>query len=272
MRHWQAFLEAPAFCINLERRGDRRQGLIERIQAAGFSQVAIWPAIDGRTQDLEVLFKSHGLGQPISVDRFPERRGSQGSLLSHLGLLAHAIREGLPLVHIFEDDVFFPPIWTTHAKAFFRETPNDWDLLYFGSMLMYQALPHRSPIRFLASHPRLRSASSHLIPWPTRLLQDVVTCPLYCTHAYSLTQAGCLQLYKWITGQPVVYGYDNMIHDGMRRWDRVSPFPLKWYAWSSMRLIPDNASRGKDPDIIGRNLGVVFQMEEELPPALGDKR
>jgi hypothetical protein len=106
---------------------------------------------------------------------------------------------------------------------------------------------------------------------PTPILQDIVTCPLYCTHAYTLTQAGCRQLYGWLTGQPVVYGYDYMICDGMRQSPRVSSFPLKWYAWNSLRLCPDPVGRGSDPAITQRNRGLVFQMEEEGMGVVGDK-
>lgn len=103
------------------------------------------------------------------------------------------------------------------------------------------------------------------------LLQDIVRCPLYCTHAYSLTQAGCRRLYGWLTSQAGVYGYDYMICDGMRRSPRVSPLPLQWYAWNSLRLFPEDASRGQDPAITQRNRGLVFQLEEDSPLSAGDK-
>lgn len=271
MGRWQAFLEAPAFCINLERRTDRRDGLLARLGEAGFTRVSIWPAVDARSENLEALFDRHGLGRPMDVDRFPARRGSQGSLLSHLGLLAHAIERDLPLLHIFEDDVFFPPIWTTHARAFHDATPADWDLLFLGSQILYEELPWPSPFRFLDRHPRLMSATRRLASRPTPLLQDIVPGPLFCTHAYTLTQAGCRRLYGWLTGQPVVYGYDFMICDGMRNSPRVSSFPLKWYAWNSLRLCPDQACRGTDPAITRRNRGLVFQLEEDGPGVVGDK-
>ena len=271
MAPWRELLEAPAFCINLERRADRREGLLDRLRAAGFGHAAIWPAVDAQSENLEALFESHGLGAPIDVDRFPARRGSQGSLLSHLGLLAHAIQHEWPWLHIFEDDVFFPPIWTSHAEAFYRATPSDWDVIFLGSQLLYKHLPTPSLFRFLQRHPRLQSASNRVISQPTQLLQDIVTCPLYCTHAYTLTQAGCRLLYGWLTSQPVVYGYDYMICDGMRNSTRVSALPLRWYAWNSLRLFPDEAARGVDPAITHRNRGLVFQMEEALPTGAGDK-
>jgi GR25 family glycosyltransferase involved in LPS biosynthesis len=271
MVSWQDFLEAPAFCINLERRPDRRDGLLQRLGEAGFPRVSIWHAVDARSEDLEALFGRHGLGRPIDVDRFTARRGSQGSLLSHLGLLAHAIERDLPLVHIFEDDVFFPPIWTRQARAFHAATPADWDLLFLGSQILYEQLPWPSVFRFLERHPRLMAASRRLVSRPTPLLQDIVTGPLFCTHAYTLTQEGCRQLYAWLTGQSVVYGYDFMICDGMRNSPRVGAFPLKWYAWNSLRLCPDPAGRGSDPAITRRNRGLVFQLEEDAPGVAGDK-
>ncbi len=268
---WDEFRRAPAFCINLDRRPDRRDGLLERLGDAGFIRVSIWPAVDARSENLEALFERHGLGRPMDVDRFTARRGSQGALLSHLGLLAHAIEQELPLLHIFEDDVFFPPIWMTHARAFHDATPADWDLLFLGSQILCDQLPTPSIFRFLDRHPRLRSVSGRLVSRPTPILQDIVTCPVYCTHAYTLTQAGCRQLYAWLTGQPVVYGYDYMICDGMRNSPRVSSFPLKWYAWNSLRLYPDPACRGTDPAITQRNRGLVFQLEENGPGLVGDK-
>ncbi len=269
MLSWKNFLTAPAFCINLERRADRRDGLLDRIHAAGFSNASIWPAVDARTENLEELFAVHGLGSPIDVDRFTARRGSQASLLSHLSLLAHAIRHQLAYVHIFEDDIFFPSIWQRHARRFYAATPADWDILFLGSQIQYKYLPRPSVFRILHRRPRLMAVSRGLVPWPAVLLQDIVRCPLFCTHAYTLSLEGCRKLYGWLTGQPVVYGYDFMIYDGMRDSPLVSPFNLNWYAWNSLRLFPREPSRGSDPAITIRNRGLIFQQEEDplLVPA-----
>jgi GR25 family glycosyltransferase involved in LPS biosynthesis len=271
MMRWQELLEAPAFCINLERRADRRHGLLDRLRAAGFDQATIWPAVDAKQENLEDLLASHGLGTPIDVDRFPARRGSQGSLLSHLSLLAHAIRHELSLIHIFEDDIYFPPIWKRYARAFYAATPKDWDMLFLGSQIEYKHLSSPSLFRFLDRRRKLMSLSRRLIPWPGVVMQDIVRCPLFCTHAYTLSQAGCRKLYRWLTRQPVVYGYDFMIYDGMRNASRVSPFPLTWYAWNSLRLFPMEVSRGSDPAITQRNRGLIFQQEEDPILASADK-
>jgi GR25 family glycosyltransferase involved in LPS biosynthesis len=268
---WSSLLQAPAFCINLERRVDRRDGLLERLQAAGFSNASIWPAVDARQENLEDHFAAHGLGTPLDVDRFTARRGSQGSLLSHLSLLAHAIHHQLAFIHIFEDDVIFPSIWQRHARSFYAATPADWDILFLGAQIEYRYLPWPSLFCFLQRRPRLMALSRGLFPRPAVLMQDIVRCPLFCTHAYTLSLEGCRRLYHWLTHQPVVYGYDFMIYDGMRQSSRVSPFNLNWYAWNSLRLFPKDSSRGSDPAITQRNRGLIFQQEEDPLLAPADK-
>jgi hypothetical protein len=261
MLGWKEFLSSPAYLINLARRPERLRASLAALEAAGFSDVRRWEAVDVISQDQAALVEHHHLGEPMDVDGFLTKQGAQGCLLSHLAVIEHAISAGHEVVHIFEDDLHFPSFWPSHSQAFFEATPPDWMLLFMGSQIEFQHLPRMNAARVLAKCRRM-IPSFPTFPRPRRLACDILQLPVFCSHAYSLSRAGCLALYDWLTRQEHRYAYDFMLYDGMRGHRRVQPLPLTWYAWNSMRLFPQAEERGRTINWIRRNTGMVFQAED----------
>ncbi len=261
MLDWREFLSCPAYLINLNSRPERLRSSLGALEGAGFTQVRRWEAVDAAAADLDPLVAHHGLGEAIDVDGFLLRQGAHACLLSHLAVLEEAIRCGHDIVHVFEDDILFPSYWSTHAEAFYQATPRHWNLLFMGSQIEFSHLPALNSARILGKCQRTFPAFP-AFSRPRWLTCDVLQLPVFCTHAYSLTRRGCLALYGWLTRQKHRYGYDFMLYDGMRRHPRVTPLPLPWYAWNSMRLFPADETRGRSIHWIRRNTGLVFQQEE----------
>lgn len=131
-----------AYCINLDRRTDRRQQFEAMCRCAG-TEVERFCAIDGRTVDLP-----HGRGQGD--------RGIYASLQSHKAVIERARNLCLPEVMIFEDDAVFPEWFVEETDYFLSIVPTDWGMIYFGG--------HGWPRRWShISGPVLRGTNIHNI-------------------------------------------------------------------------------------------------------------
>ena len=104
------------FCVNLEKRIDRREKAELQFKKLGIS-VDFFPAIDGsKIQNI-----------PSSLNS-----GEVGCLLSHLEIYKKAIREGIGRYLVIEDDCEFDSNIHEKFERYYKEVPKDWDLLYFG--------------------------------------------------------------------------------------------------------------------------------------------
>lgn len=92
------------YVINLERRSDRRESMIEKIRVAGIKDYEFYRAIDGRelqlqpTDEMRHLFFNNDFGSRIGV---------VGCALTHLALWRQLVKDKSPRYLILEDDVTF---------------------------------------------------------------------------------------------------------------------------------------------------------------------
>ncbi|MCP9835791.1 MULTISPECIES: glycosyltransferase family 25 protein [unclassified Cyanobium] len=270
---FQDILNGPAYVINLDRRPDRWQSTTEQLQSAGFNTINRWPAFDGSKDNSRDAFHQLGIDKLSNQRDFLSLKGAQGCAISQLMLLRHIIDSGHPFASIFEDDIRFSSLWNQLAPGFIRATPEAYDLLYLGSQIQYGSLSRWHPARRLHRSPRLSRLSQKLWPWPSRLLGDVLQCPVFCFHAVTITRQGCLRLLNFLTSQPTgIFIPDCMIHDAMAGLPSFPPFPLSWYAWNAGRLASNVDERGRNPHWIKRNFGLVLQEEAfstDIQPRLG---
>jgi GR25 family glycosyltransferase involved in LPS biosynthesis len=104
------------FCINLESRTDRKQRC-EQIFKQFNLNVDFFPAIDGKTID--------NIKSKI-------KPGHVGCCLSHRELYKKIKNSNWKTVLVLEDDVEFDPNFVNLFEQYYKEVPNDWNLLYFG--------------------------------------------------------------------------------------------------------------------------------------------
>ena len=127
-------------CINLDRRPDRRQRMQAEFARHGIEGVRRFAAVDGSKVVLPASW-SHSAG-------------AYGCLLSHVAVVQEALAAGSRSVLIFEDDAVFDPEFNTKFASFMKETPADWDLLYFG------ALHKDEPVKMTEHVYRITKANS----------------------------------------------------------------------------------------------------------------
>lgn len=112
--------------VNLDRRPDRLGGFWSR-----FALVK-WPGpLPERVRALD----GHLLAKPSWYTQQP---GAWGCLRTHLRLIEDAIINDHD-IFIFEDDVVFADDFNDRIEPFFRNVPDDWDMIYLGGL-------HRSPV------------------------------------------------------------------------------------------------------------------------------
>jgi hypothetical protein len=106
-----------AYCINLARRGDRRQRAEAQFAAAGL-EVAFFEAVDGAR-----------IEHPRAVSD-----GQAGCCASHLAMLRAARDEGHRHVLVFEDDVELAGDFKRELATSLARCPASFDLCYVGAI------------------------------------------------------------------------------------------------------------------------------------------
>jgi len=124
----QSFLNTyfdKIYCINLDRRKDRWIEM-EKFFDANNIKIERYSAVDGNPMG----FDSSKLvcGKPEAF------HGIAGCVASHLNIWKLAKEKNYKRVLIIEDDSDFIPNFNELFKDLISEVPEEWDLLYFGSM------------------------------------------------------------------------------------------------------------------------------------------
>jgi len=173
------------YCINLDRRRDRWEACQRQFDRIGL-EVEREEAVDGNP----------GIKTSLSA-------GHVGCVLSHLSVYKRAIEAGSSRILVLEDDVEFVDHFPTAFPWFWRQLPNDWEVIYFGWTMSRKYL--RSALRVSDNVMRIRRA------WQT--------------HAVGLTRDCMLELVNALprAKQPI----DHYYQDLTRRWFK----PRRAYAF-----------------------------------------
>lgn len=109
------------YCINLERRADRREHAQKEFDREGVTDVEFFKATDGRLEAPDYIFVSK-----------PE----YGCSDSHWRVYRDIVKNGYERALIFEDDVHLAPNFKTKLEIAMEEvSPFEWDLFYLGHNL-----------------------------------------------------------------------------------------------------------------------------------------
>ncbi|KAJ7993017.1 hypothetical protein DPEC_G00268080 [Dallia pectoralis] len=137
------------FLINLKRRTDRRQRMLNTMASLGL-QATLTDAVDGKALNTSQL-QALGIEMiPGYKDPYSGRvltRGEIGCFLSHHSTWVQMVERGLSKVLVLEDDVRFEPRFKRRIITIMEEVEKvqlDWDLIYVGRKRMQVRQPERS--------------------------------------------------------------------------------------------------------------------------------
>lgn len=230
---YQAFLDAPCRLINLDRNVHRLKKSMARIQAAGFTNVRRFKAIDARDKT-ELRKGWETVGFPKLAYKYDmsilTEIGVQGCALSHFAIWKDIIDNKTPYMVVFEDDILFHSHWHTHAPHYLERTPTDYDMVYIGNRNDTEKPAHIQKNR-----------------------------PVYCTHAYMITYNGAKKLWDMLLNLSIgIYAIDDMICGAMIGMKASHPFTN--YVWNVAPFFPSNTKK-MSIEWTKRNNGLVLQDE-----------
>ncbi len=104
-----------AYCINLNKRIDRWNKAQQEFNKYNLV-VERFPAIEGNIQNLE-------------TEILP---GNIGCVNSHLNIIKNARKNNYKSVAVFEDDVEFKEDVLEKFEEYYKQLPENWDMIYFG--------------------------------------------------------------------------------------------------------------------------------------------
>lgn len=107
------------YCVNLEKRTERRQSAEAEFLKAGIKNVHFFPAVDGRALNL-----SH-----FDNNITP---GMMGCFESHKAIIKEAIDKNFESILVFEDDLRFEEGFNLFLKKALPQIPDDWQFVYLG--------------------------------------------------------------------------------------------------------------------------------------------
>jgi len=105
------------YCINLERRRDRRESVQTEFTRSGFDDVEFFPATDGRVNTPDGLY--------ITPPEY-------GCASSHVRVWRDMVAKGYKSALVFEDDVHLLPNFKTKLEGILEDAPSEWDMIFLG--------------------------------------------------------------------------------------------------------------------------------------------
>ena len=175
------------FCINLERRTDRKEAFLRTFRAAGLNEdkLEFIKAVDGRARDESALagFR-HNPRQPLA-----NKLARLGCYASHrIAIRAALIRNVWPAV-VFEDDIAI----NSRIHEALATVPADADILYLGALPVVDrkraVLPHTG----WAAPGAVKLYGGHAYAIPSRAAAEALLA-FVCAHP--MTYDSALVLYQ----------------------------------------------------------------------------
>jgi glycosyl transferase family 25 len=118
------------FILHLPRTVKRRALVLFQTAFLKSEKVEVFPAIDGRTLDLEDM-KAQGILRRDKHLRRDLTKGEVGCYLGHLSIWRTLLKRNFTRALICEDDLLWRPDADDIVDAFMQEVPDGWDIIHF---------------------------------------------------------------------------------------------------------------------------------------------
>ena len=114
------------YFINLDNSLDRKKYMDEESKSLDLNLIR-FPAVYGQNVNEEKLIERRVLDKNHKL-----KKGELGCYLSHLNLLNKCKDDNDNIVMILEDDIEFGDNFKDKLNEYYKEVPNDWDIIYLG--------------------------------------------------------------------------------------------------------------------------------------------
>lgn len=195
----------PLFFINLERRPDRKDAVMQQLTHQGYPKEAVfrYNAKDAKTYEIDQeeyqFFKNSDFinGQPHIV------KAIMCNFLSHYDLWNITVNHNLPYLLIAQDDIIFDKDIESSLKTLMSSLPSDAEVIWL-------ALPEIVRREALVNHQyQPKTYSEDVTPTVVRVHPGVNPCSLF----YIITQNGARNLIKQAHQVGVHRATDHFIND-----------------------------------------------------------
>jgi len=232
-----AELQANAcYMVYLPRVRQRADHSLKHLREVGFGNVMLVEGVDGAREDPRAVAEHRGFFFDPSL-----AGGQIGTTLTMIGLWEKVVRDGLPYMLVFEDDVLPHPDIVRLGTKYWAETPREADFVFLGNQMDVESLPD-----------------------PT---QRVVVSPSWCMHAYLITHEGARRALALLREELSYLDRWLATTDReTRHWMEVGA--IRYFCWNGTMLpapypLSERESDGDDggPNVVRstRSTGLFFQ-------------
>ena len=176
--------------INLLRRTDRRDNVIQKFKGANITNYEFIEAVDGKklatTPEIKKLFTGNDFGN---------RRGVIGCALSHYNLWKQLINDTVEYYIIMEDDF---ELCEKFQEKMNKIKLEDYELIFFGyHMFENERDKVRSIYNVESDHTAIEKLNKNLY--------------IGATHCYSINRKGAIKILEYITMNGIKHGIDYLM-------------------------------------------------------------
>ena len=120
------------YFINLDKSKDRLKIMEDNAKKNSLT-LTRFPAFNGKDLNKEKLYKNGMFSDFI----YKSRDGMIGCTVSHIELWKKIVKENDNIVLILEDDVIIKDNFSEEFNKYYRQAPDNWDILYLGASNVY---------------------------------------------------------------------------------------------------------------------------------------
>ena len=240
---WKEICASKAVILGLKRYSFRREYAATKLSQVGFTDIELVDAFDGFYGDVDTALRELGLQFIPTLGP-----GHKGCCYSHIRAWKQMIDDNVPYRIFFEDDVLPNANMHVIGEEYWKKTPKDFDILFFGNEMN----PDDTKVTLSTEH--------------------VLVSPCYCLHAYMLSRTGAIKLFNMFQQEKPT----RMIDMQIKYWQDKNT--IRWYCWNGniqqksyptystdlpWQFFLDIITPGRDTGIFFQNMRVGTTLEEK---------
>jgi GR25 family glycosyltransferase involved in LPS biosynthesis len=161
---FRKFRNSPSVCIHQSRRRDRESSILEQLPKHGFEHVEVVEAVEGLELDIDKVDLSLrarvSLNEPRKSWTTIHSKHEVGQYLSHVHQWERMLRDDIPCMKVFQDNVWFRYADVAKLSHTWEEVPSDADIVFLCDLKV--ASRHLQPISSTNKFLKVSGPFSHL--------------------------------------------------------------------------------------------------------------